>query len=225
MRARAGREAVGVRSSGSPRPSRYPPAIEEAEQAGTEEEVMRRHMLVAAFAALAALIVSRAWADNPHFDFASAAFDSGFSLVTPEAKTLASASLDLAPPGPPGSNLIVSFREVGLGNTERVDYAAGAQGTAVYACINGGDKHPRATNKTIVTSLVGTSGSLTATGNGNIDGSLLLPPAGPGTLSCPRGHSLVLVEVSFTNVAIADTTNSVSQGIPGTFKKTLVNLP
>jgi hypothetical protein len=187
---------------------------------------MPRHTLVvAAFAVLTAFFVARAWADNPHFDFADAAFDSGFSLVTLEAKTLPPASLDLAPPGPPGSNLIVSFREVGLGNTERVDYAAGAQGTAVYACINGGDKNPRATNKTIVTSLVGTSGSFTATGNGNVTGSLLLPPAVPGTLSCPRGHSLVLVEVSFADVAIADTTNGVNQGIPGTFKKTLVNLP
>lgn len=187
--------------------------------------MLRRTLVIAAFVALTAVFVSRAWADNPHFDFASAAFDTGFSFLSLEAKTLEPASLDLAPPGPPGSNLIVTFREVGLGNTGRVDYAAGAQGTAIYACINGGDKHPRASNKTIVSSLVGTTGSFTATRNGHIEGSLLLPPPPPGALACPRGHSVVLVEVGFTNVAIADTTNGVNEGIPGAFKKTLVTLP
>ncbi len=188
---------------------------------------MPRHKLVfVAFAALTALFVSLAWADNPNFDFAFAEFESGFSFIASEAKTLAAAeSVDLAPAGPPGSNLIVTFREVGLGNTERVEYKASADGTAVYVCINGGDKNPHATNKTFASGLVDTFGSFTASRNGNIKGSLLLPPADKGTFSCPSGQSLVLVEVSFTDVAITDTTNGVSQGIPGTFKKTLVNLP
>jgi hypothetical protein len=186
----------------------------------------RLKLVFAAVAALTALFVSLARADNPHFDYAFAALESSVSVVASEAKTLAAAeSVDLALAGPPGSNLIVTFKEVGLGNAQRVEYNASADGTAVYACINGGGTNPRATNKAFVAGPVGSLGSFTAGHNGNIEGSLLLPPVDKGTFGCPPGQSLVLVEVSFADVAITDATNGVSQGIPGTFKKTLVTLP
>jgi hypothetical protein len=42
--------------------------------------------------------------------------------------------------------LVVSFDEHGLGN-DNVDYSVTADATALYACINGGGKHPQAANK------------------------------------------------------------------------------
>ena len=42
--------------------------------------------------------------------------------------------------------LVVSFDERGLGN-DNVDYSVTADATALYACINGGGKHPQAANK------------------------------------------------------------------------------
>src|SRR5215216_7217439 len=45
--------------------------------------------------------------------------------------------------------LVVSFDERGLGNGN-IDYTLSADATAVFACINGGGKHPQATNKETV---------------------------------------------------------------------------
>src|SRR5207249_10215590 len=83
------------------------------------------------FALLAVLFVigfttSAALADSPHFLSASASIDSA-------------------------GNLVCTFKEAGLGNTvatEAVTCAADA--TAVYACLNGGGNHPKASNKATV---------------------------------------------------------------------------
>src|SRR5437764_14526211 len=52
-----------------------------------------------------------------------------------------------------GNNLVVSFKEAGLGN-ERTCITVSAQATAVYACFNNGGKHPKAENKETVNSEV-----------------------------------------------------------------------
>ena len=95
--------------------------------------------------ALLGLTVSTAFAASPHFISASAAF----------AGT--------------GPNLNVSFKEAGLGDNLNITYVASADGTAVYACINGGGNHPKASNKATVSGPVaGSEGAWIV--------SLIIPP-------------------------------------------------
>jgi hypothetical protein len=118
-------------------------------------------------------------------------------------------------------NLTVSFTEAGLGNLD-VNYTLSATGTAVYACINGGGNHPKATNKETVSEDV--SGGVTATPlNGKVTASITLIAPSAGAFSCPSGQSLVLASVSYTNVVLTDTSNNVSTtDIRGSFSVTLV---
>lgn len=108
------------------------------------------------------------------------------------------------------ANLVISFREAGLGNspTATVNISVIGAGSATYACINGGGKHPSASNKENVNGPVGASGNFGITKNGSAVGSLTLTPP-PSTLTCPSGQTFVLAAVSYTSLSISDNTNSV----------------
>jgi len=149
--------------------------------------------------AFLALTVSTAFAAAPHFITASAAFAGS------------------------GPNLNVSFKEAGLGDNQNITYVATADGTAVYACINGGGNHPKATNKETVSGPVSATGTFSSGKNGTISQTLTLHPPSAGDFSCPSGQKLVIAFVSYTNVAITDTTNDVSEAIPGTFSRCFVD--
>jgi hypothetical protein len=141
-------------------------------------------------------------------------FTSGIALAQSPHFLSASAS------GPDSDgNLIVSFKEAGLGNNALIAYAANADATATYACINGGGNHPKATNKETVNGPVTATGTFSSGKNGSISQSLTLEPPSPGSFSCPGGQTLVLASVSYTNVTITDTTNGVTEDIPGTFAR------
>jgi hypothetical protein len=120
-------------------------------------------------------------------------------------------------------NLAVSFKESGLGDNALITYVASADGTAVYACINGGNKHPQASNKETVSGPVSATGTFSSGKNGTISQSLTLSPPSAGSFSCPSGQRLVLAFDSYTHVAIADTTNNVTESIPGTFSRCFVD--
>jgi hypothetical protein len=123
----------------------------------------------------------------------------------------------------PAGNLTVTFKEAGLGDNMNINYKASANGTAVYACINGGGNNPKAANKETVSGPVNALGTFSSGKNGTVSASLLVSPPAPGSFTCPSGQKLVLAFVSYTGVGIADTTNSVSKGIPGTFSECLVD--
>jgi hypothetical protein len=117
--------------------------------------------------------------------------------------------------------LVASFDERGLGNTN-IDYTLTANGTAVYACINGGGNHPEAANKETINAEVSAAGSLEPK-NGRVVASLSAGPPSAGALSCPPGQRLVLASVSYTNIVLTDTTNNVSTPVPDA-SRTLVNV-
>lgn len=104
--------------------------------------------------------------------------------------------------------LFVAFDERGLGNLN-VDYLLTADGTAEYACINGGGNHPKAANKETVNAEISAGASFEPK-NGRIVASLSAGPPSAGDFSCPPGQRLVLASVSYTNVLLTDTTNGVS---------------
>jgi hypothetical protein len=136
------------------------------------------------------LLVPAALAANPHFIYASAAVD--------------------------GANLVVSWKEAGLGNNQNIDYEATADASATWACINGGGNHPKAKNKEEVAGPVSAEGTFNSGQNGQITESLTVGPPGP-TLECPNGQTLVLACVEYTNVAITDLTNGITEMIAGTY--------
>ena len=141
-------------------------------------------VLVAAFAVMFA---TPAWADAPQFHAATSSVDNTGALV-------------------------VSFDERGLGNAN-VDYTLTADATAVYACINGGGNHPKATNKETVNAEV-SGGASFEPKNGRVVASISAGPPSAGSFSCPSGQRLVLASVSYTNVVLTDTTNGVSTSAP-----------
>jgi hypothetical protein len=115
--------------------------------------------------------------------------------------------------------LLVSFKEAGLGDNALITYVASANSTATYACINGGGRHPQAANKETVSGPVSATGTFSSGKNGSISRTLTLDPPSAGDFGCPPGQRLVLADVSYVDVAITDTTNGVSEGIPGTFSR------
>ena len=112
--------------------------------------------------------------------------------------------------------LTVSFKEAGLGTNQLITYTASADATATYVCVNNGGANPSAKNKTTVAGPVSATGTFNSGKNGNVTASLTVSPP-PSDISCPPGQSLQLAQVSYTNVAITDTTNGVAEPIPGTF--------
>ena len=108
--------------------------------------------------------------------------------------------------------LVVSFDERGLGN-DNIDYTLTADDTATYACINGGGRHPQASNKETVNGDVSGGGSFEPK-NGRVTASLAAGPISAGGFSCPNGQRLVLADVSYTNIVLTDTTNRVTTSVP-----------
>lgn len=141
------------------------------------------------------MAVSPAFAASPHFINASASVDGS-------------------------GNLIVSWKEAGLGNNALIHYVADANAVADYGCINGGGNHPKASNKFTAAGPVTGSGDFSSGQNGSISASLTLFPPSAGSFSCPSGQTLVLADITYTDVSITDATTGISVSIPGTFSKT-----
>ncbi len=117
--------------------------------------------------------------------------------------------------------LLVCFVEVGLGSNAGTSYLVTADASATYACINNGGNQPSAENKGSVAGPVSATGTTSADKNGRVEWCLPVAPLGPGEfIKCTPGLTLVLTEVSYTNVVLTDTTNGVSLSIPGTYSLT-----
>jgi hypothetical protein len=153
---------------------------------------MRRILavLIAACASLA-LAVPVALAVSPHFISASATLNANGTLTA-------------------------NFKEAGLGTNQNINYTLTADATATYVCVNKGGANPSAQNKTTVAGPVSASGTFSSGKNGNVTASLTVNPP-PSDITCPKGQTLQTAQVSYTNVAVTDTTNGITEPIPGTF--------
>jgi hypothetical protein len=117
--------------------------------------------------------------------------------------------------------LVVAFDESGLGN-ENINYTLTADATATYACINGGNNHPKAANKETRAGQVSTGGTFQAK-NGRVQASLVTGPLSAGGFTCPSGQRLVLASVTYSNIVLTDTSNNVSTNL-GSVSRTLVDI-
>jgi hypothetical protein len=126
--------------------------------------MLRRILKVSVIAwAVALMTATAAFAASPHFIRATATLS--------------------------GTNLVVSWKEAGLGDNQLIAYVASADATATYVCVNRGGSNPSAQNKTTVSGPVSASGTFSSDKNGQITASLTILPPGPGSFSCPPGQS------------------------------------
>lgn len=116
-----------------------------------------------------------------------------------------------------GADLVVSFKEAGLGDNQNIHYVASADAGATYVCVNRGGANPSAANKTTVNGPVSATGTFSSGKNGTVSAALRLRPPSAGGFDCPNGQDLRLARAGYANVAIADTTNGVSRAISGSF--------
>lgn len=150
--------------------------------------------------ALSSITLWVALAGNPHFISASAA------CTTTDTSDAA---------------LQVFFKEAGIGAGNSVAITASATATATYQCINNGGGQPGP--KTTTSSPVSESGNFTATAGGNVVNSLTIDPgAGPAAAGfcSASGNNWTVTRVgsvTYTTVAVTDSTNGVSKNVNGTF--------
>lgn len=111
-------------------------------------------------------------------------------------------------------DLIISWKEAGLGSTTGIQYTATANASAVYACINHGGKNPSASNKTGVNAVVTSNGTFNPK-NGSVTASLTITPPPPSGFSCPHGQTQVFVSVTYTDPTLTDETNDIPANLTG----------
>ena len=148
----------------------------------------RRFAVLTATAAAIAFASAIAWAANPHFIRATATLDKVF-------------------------NLVISFKEAGLGSNQLIHYLASANAIATCQCVNHGGKCPAAANKTTESGPVTGEGTFSSDKNGQINASLILSPPDPGDFSCPGNQVVEVAAVSYTNIGLEDTTTPVTASV------------
>ena len=139
------------------------------------------------FVAFALLLPGAASAQNPHF------------VGTPKAAF--SQDFDLA----------VSFKEAGLGSNQQIDYLVSAIASGSCACVSHSGNCPAAANKFPPTNVTGT-GTFSSGKNGTISQTIDTDPPECQSLapaSCPHGQTNTLVEITYSNITITDTTTPV----------------
>jgi hypothetical protein len=126
-------------------------------------------------------------------------------------------------------DLVVSWKEAGLGDNVSIDYEASANASATCTCVNNSGRCPNAANKVTVGGPVSATGTFTSDKNGSINGSLEVspppcPPSDPPT--CGNGQKLVLSAVTYTDIALTDLTNGIAAtGLPTSLSKTFFTCP
>jgi len=138
--------------------------------------IRTKSIIVLGLAAAAAVAVTAVWAGNPHFV--------GDVTVTRVDNTIT-----------------VTGKEAGLGDEAQVHIVL----NATAECINPGDHHPKAANKTSVTA----EGDFPVQ-NGKAEFTLSATASFQPDCSPP-------MTVEFTDVTVTDTTNGLSQSFPGLF--------
>ena len=155
-------------------------------------------VLVAGVAVLA-LGATAAFADSPHFLKATASVDSS-------------------------GNLLCAFKEAGVGGTvASTNITCAADATAVFACINGGGNHPKASNKETVNGPVSGGGAFPVR-SGQTTGTISVGPPIAGDFSCPNGQDLVLASVCYANATLTGEGGDTITATPNPACRTFFNV-
>ena len=152
----------------------------------------RLSILTLAIVALAGFMAITVWAANAHFLKCSA---SGVNS---------------------DGSLNACFKIAGLGDNQLVTVTATAHADATYACRTNGQQCPNAANKVNVQTDVSATGTFMSGRNGTISKCLTIDPPEP-EITCPRGQTLVLVSVTYTNVSVSAFNGTATCDVSGTF--------
>lgn len=170
---------------------------------GTAKRAM--HFLAATACAVMVFSLGSAWAQNPHF----------VGTVTAKIQ--------------PNGSVNVKFKEAGLGSNVNIDYVASADVTAVCVCVTNSGQCPNAENKKTTSTHIDVPATISSGKNGAVSATLNIPAPGCGSSApptCGGGQSLILSEITWTNIKITDTTNEISAfATPATLSKTLFTCP
>jgi len=105
--------------------------------------------------------------------------------------------------------LSATFKEAGLGNNQNIDYTLTATVDATFGFVNNGGRVVQGV-PWHVTGTTLASTTLSSDKNGNIEGTLTGTALTPN-LAQPNGNNWrAVIDVSYTNVSVNDTTNGVS---------------
>jgi hypothetical protein len=105
--------------------------------------------------------------------------------------------------------LSVDFKEAGLGNNQNIDYTITADVDATFGFVNNGGNVVMG-QPWHVTSHTLASETFSSDRNGNIEATITAEALAPN-LATPNGNNWrAVIDVSYTNVNLNDTTNGVS---------------
>lgn len=144
------------------------------------------------------------------------------SAVTAISPRFQNANGDITATG----DLVVTWKETGLGNNQNIQYSITGDASSTWACINNAQKNPKASNKQTVSEPITQFASANSGNNGQVTDSVTVDaPLAPSGFSCPPGQDEILGKFSYTNVVITNTTNNIHSTVgTGTFTKTFFNL-
>lgn len=99
----------------------------------------------------------------------------------------------------------ICFKEAGSGTNQLIECTAAASAAATWVCKNRGGKCPSAANKTTSSGDVSATATLGSGQNGQVSSCLVLsPPMAPTTFACPGGQTLMLSQISYSDIKLAD---------------------
>lgn len=127
---------------------------------------------------------------NPHFLYADSSIGSSYELI-------------------------VDFKEAGLGNNQLIDYELTGDASATFGYMNKGGNIVQGTPWLVEGDTLAT-GTFSSDKNGNITETLTSDaPVQPTDLKTPKGNGWTqLVSVSYTNLTLTDVTNGESIDVP-----------
>jgi hypothetical protein len=111
-------------------------------------------------------------------------------------------------------DLVVKFKESGVGDSLNIDYVFSAEATVTCTCVTNSGRCPKAANKQTFSEDTATGGTFSPK-NGSVSATLTItapecPSGAPPT--CGGGQSFELSAISYTDISLTDTTNTLTAG-------------
>jgi hypothetical protein len=125
--------------------------------------------------------------------------------------------------------LVVSFKEAGLGDNQLINYEVTGDGNGQYQWFNNGGNKPQGQPFQADPVIVFATGSFESGKNGNVTASItadgsIPPPPQDFVDSNHAANWVPKLTVSYTNLVLTDTTNSVSTPVPDASATVVVTL-
>jgi hypothetical protein len=111
-------------------------------------------------------------------------------------------------------DLVVRFKESGVGDNLNIDYLFSADATIACTCVTNSGRCPSAANKQTFAEEVSTASTFSPK-NGSVSATMTItapecPSGAPPT--CGGGQRFELSAISYTNISLTDTTNNITAG-------------